>query len=359
MQGKQKGKSVLVAMSGGVDSSVAAHMMLSRGFVTEGAMFRMYRGEDDPGLESDINDAEKVCSELGIPLSILDFREDFKREIVEKFIRVYEEGGTPNPCVDCNRTVKFGKLLDFARSRGLEYIATGHYARVEFSPETGRYQLKKALSAEKDQSYVLCNLTQEQLSRIIFPLGESDKAEVRSAAGKLGFDVAEKKDSQDICFIPDGDYAAFMERYTGKKYPCGKFLDVQGNEIGEHRGAVRYTIGQRKGLGLAMGEPVYVCRKCMENNTVTVGKEEFLFKKTLIAKDFNWVSIECPEREIRAKAKARYRQSEAWATVFAMEDGRVRITFDEPQRAMTEGQTAVIYDGDILLGGGVIESIED
>ena len=270
MREENKEKSVLVAMSGGVDSSVAAHIMLSRGYKTEGAIFRMYRGVDDLGQEEDISDAEKVCSELGIALSVLDFREDFKREIVDKFIRTYEEGGTPNPCVDCNRTVKFGKLLDFARSRGLEYIATGHYARVEYSTEAGRYQLKKALSSEKDQSYVLCNLTQEQLSRIVFPLGESDKAKVRSVAGKLGFDVADKKDSQDICFIPDGDYAAFMERYTGKKYPCGKFLDVQGNEIGAHRGAVRYTIGQRKGLGLSMGEPVYVCHKCMEDNTVTV-----------------------------------------------------------------------------------------
>ena len=359
MQGEKREKSVLVAMSGGVDSSVAAHIMLSRGFKCEGAIFKMYRGEGDVGQETDISDAEKVCSELDIPLFVVDFREDFKREIVEKFIRVYEEGGTPNPCVDCNRTVKFGKLLDFARSRGLEYIATGHYARVEYSSDVERYQLKKALSAEKDQSYVLCNLTQDQLQRIIFPLGETDKSTVRSVAGKLGFDVAEKKDSQDICFIPDGDYAAFMERYTGKKYPCGKFLDTEGNEIGDHRGAVRYTIGQRKGLGLAMGEPVYVCRKCMEDNTVTVGKEELLFKNTLIAKDFNWVSIPCPTGEIRAKAKARYRQSEAWATVRPLEDGRVKITFDEPQRAMTTGQTAVIYDGDILLGGGVIESVED
>ena len=359
MQNESKEKSVLVAMSGGVDSSVAAHIMLSRGYKCEGAIFRMYRGEDDCGQDTDISDAEKVCIELGIPLSVVDFTVDFKREIVEKFIRTYEEGGTPNPCVDCNRTVKFGKLLDFARSRGLEYIATGHFARVEYSPEVGRFQLKKALSAKKDQSYVLCNLTQEQLSRVIFPLGETQKDSVRSVALELGLDVAEKKDSQDICFIPDGDYAAFMERYTGKKYPVGKFLDIWGNEIGEHRGAVRYTIGQRKGLGLAMGEPVYVCRKCMEDNTVTVGKEKLLFKKTLVAKDFNWVSIECPEREIRAKAKARYRQSEAWATVIPMEDGRVRITFDEPQRAMTTGQTAVIYDGDILLGGGVIESVED
>ena len=359
MQNEIKEKSVLVAMSGGVDSSVAAHIMLSRGYKCEGAIFKMYRGEDDCGQETDISDAEKVCSVLEIPLSVVDFREDFKREIVEKFIRVYEDGGTPNPCVDCNRTVKFGKLLDFARSRGLEYIATGHFARIEYSPEQKRYQLKKALSAEKDQSYVLCNLTQEQLSRIIFPLGETDKGTVRSVAADLGFDVAEKKDSQDICFIPDGDYAAFMERYTGKKYPCGKFIDTDGNEVGDHRGAVRYTIGQRKGLGLAMGEPVYVCRKCMEDNTVTVGKEELLFNRTLIAKDFNWVSIACPEREIRVQAKARYRQREAWATVCPLEDGRVKITFDEPQRAMTVGQTAVIYEGDILLGGGVIESVED
>ena len=359
MQDDIKEKSVLVAMSGGVDSSVAAHMMLSRGYKTEGAMFRMYRGEDDLGQETDISDAEKVCSNLGISLSLLDFREDFKREIVEKFIRTYEEGGTPNPCVDCNRTVKFGKLLDFAKSRGLENIATGHYARIEYSEQLGRYQLKKALSTEKDQSYVLCNLTQDQLSKIIFPLGESDKLTVRAVAEQLGFDVARKKDSQDICFIPDGDYAAFMERYTGRKYPCGKFLDVQGNEIGEHRGAVRYTIGQRKGLGLSMGEPVYVCRKCMRDNTVTVGREELLFHRTLIAKDFNWVSIECPDGEIRAMTKARYGQREAWATVIPLVDGRVKITFDEPQRAMTEGQSAVIYDGDTLLGGGVIESVED
>ncbi len=355
-----KEKSVLIAMSGGVDSSVAAHMMLSAGYLTEGAMFKMYRGEgDDMSQELDISDAQSVSRRLGIELSVLDFREDFKREIVEKFIRTYEEGGTPNPCVDCNRTVKFGKLLDFAESRGLKYIATGHYARIEYSEALGRYQLKKALSSEKDQSYVLCNLTQEQLSRIIFPLGETDKATVRSVASELGFDVAEKRDSQDICFIPDGDYAAFMERYTGKKYPCGKFLDTDGNEVGTHRGAVRYTIGQRKGLGLSMGEPVYVCRKCMEENTVTVGREELLFKRSLTAGDFNWVSVERPLKPIRAKAKARYRQTEAWATVTPVGDGKVKITFDEPQRAMTVGQTAVIYDGDILLGGGTIESVED
>ncbi len=359
MKNENKEKSVLIAMSGGVDSSVAAHVMLSRSYKVEGAIFEMYRGDTDDTQKTDIKDAQSVSALLGIPLSVLDFREDFKREIVEKFIRTYEEGGTPNPCVDCNRTVKFGKLLDFARERGLHYIATGHYARVVYSNELGRYQLKKALSPEKDQSYVLCNLTQEQLSRIIFPLGETDKGNVRRVAAKLGFDTAEKKDSQDICFIPDGDYAAFMERYTGKKYPCGKFLDTDGNVVGEHRGAVRYTIGQRKGLGLSMGEPVYVCCKCMEDNTVTVGREELLFRKTLIAKDFNWVSIACPVEPIRGKAKARYRQTEAWATATPLDGGRVKITFDMPQRAMTVGQTAVLYDGDILLGGGTIESVED
>ena len=354
-------KTALVAMSGGVDSSVAAYLLCDCGYDVTGATMRLYRSSQ-LGLGrakvccslDDIDDARAVADELNIPFEVLDYTKDFRSEIIDRFVRVYEEGGTPNPCIDCNRVMKFGKLFEYADENGIEFIATGHYARVEYDEAKGRWLLRKALDASKDQSYVLYCLTQPQLARVRFPLGEMTKAETRALAESLGFVNARKHDSQDICFVPDGDYAGFMERYTGKAYPAGDFLDAEGNPVGRHKGAVRYTIGQRKGLGIAMGEPVYVFAKDMERNTVSLGPEENLFKRTLYAADVNWIAIAELTEPVRVKAKTRYRQKEQPATIYPEADGTVRAEFDEPQRAITPGQAVVFYDGDLVVGGGTI-----
>lgn len=357
-------KSALIAMSGGVDSSVAAWLMLQQGYRCEGTTMRLYRNADI-GLnqfhtccsQKDIDDASEVAFQLDIPYEVLDFTMDFKDQIIGKFICTYEAGGTPNPCIDCNRYMKFDKLLQFAREKGLEYVVTGHYARIEYDPVAGRYLLKKALDGSKDQSYVLYMLTQEQLAHTQFPLGDKSKAEARAIAEQLGFCNARKHDSQDICFVPDGDYVRFMEQYTGKHYPEGAFLNLEGQAIGRHRGAVRYTLGQRKGLGLSMGEPAYVCGKDMDANTVTVGPENALYSSTLFAEDMNWISIPELKQPMRVKAKTRYRQTEQWATVYPEQGDRIRLEFDVPQRAITVGQAVVMYDGDLVVGGGTISHV--
>ena len=352
--------SALIAMSGGVDSSVAAWLMLQQGFRCMGATMRLYRNED-LGLsqyhtccsQRDIDDASEVAFQLDFPYEVLDFTREFREQIIGKFVRIYEAGGTPNPCIDCNRYMKFSRLLQAAEERGYHYVVTGHYARVEYDGASGRYLLKKALDGSKDQSYVLYMLTQDQLARIRFPLGGRTKAEVRELAARLDLCNARKHDSQNICFVPDGDYGAFLERCTGRQYPAGDFLGLDGTVVGRHRGAVRYTLGQRKGLGLAMGEPVYVCGKDMQANTVTVGPEQALYTTALLAEDMNWISIPALEGPIRVKAKTRYRQTEQWATAYPEGDG-IRLEFEQPQRAVTAGQAVVLYDGDTVVGGGTI-----
>ncbi|MDD5938420.1 MAG: tRNA 2-thiouridine(34) synthase MnmA [Clostridiales bacterium] len=354
----------LIAMSGGVDSSVAAWLTLRAGFRCVGTTMRLYRNED-LGLsqfhtccsQRDIDDASEVAFQLDIPYEVLDFTDEFRHCVIDKFIRVYEAGGTPNPCIDCNRYMKFDRLLRAAQARGLDYVVTGHYARIEYDSSSGRYLLKKARDGSKDQSYVLAMLTQEQLARIRFPLGDMTKAEVRETAERLGFCNARKHDSQDICFVPDGDYVTFMEQYTGRRYPAGDFLDQTGAVVGRHRGAVGYTLGQRKGLGLSMGRPVYVCGKNMAANTVTVGPEEALYSGTLLAEELNWISIPRLEGPLRVRAKTRYRQAEEWATAYPEGPDRVRLEFDRPQRAVTAGQAVVLYDGDTVVGGGTITHI--
>ena len=346
----------LIGMSGGVDSSVAAYLMMQDGYHCVGATMRLYTGQDTGCCdESSVDDARSVAHRLGIPFCVLDFSDDFRCRVMDHFTRSYESGLTPNPCVECNRHLKFDKFLESALALGCDCIVTGHYARI--CQENGRYLLKKAVDKAKDQTYFLYSLTQQQLQHARFPLGELTKADARVIAEEQGFLNAKKRDSQDICFIPDGDYLAFLQRYTGKTYAPGHYLDQNGKIVGIHKGAVAYTLGQRKSLNLAMGEPVYVCAKDMEENTVTVGPNEALFRQQLLANDWNWIAIDDLTQPIRALAKARSRMAEQPATVYPEKDGFARVVFDEPQRALTPGQAVVLYDGDTVIGGGTITEI--
>ena len=339
----------LIAMSGGVDSSVAAYLMQNTGCVCAGATLRMW----DTGGDS-IADAQAVADRLGMEFHVFDAREDFRSSVIDSFICAYENGLTPNPCLECNRYMKFGLLVEKAVFMGFDWVVTGHYARIRQDEATGRYLLQKALDAAKDQTYFLACLNQHQLSHARFPLGELTKEQVRAIAQAQGFINARKRDSQDICFVPDGDYVRFMKEYTGKTYPPGNYLDLEGNVVGRHNGAVAYTLGQRKGLGLAMGAPVYVCAKDMEKNTVTVGPNEALFATTLRANNWNFMPFPALTEPMRVMAKARYRHTEQPATVYPEDGGFARVVFDTPQRAMTPGQAVVLYDGDIVVGSGTI-----
>lgn len=349
----------IIAMSGGVDSSVAAYLMKEQGYDCVGVTMKLFHNED-VGVSrtktccslDDVEDARTVAFRLGIPFYVFNFSRDFKTQVMDRFAAAYESGLTPNPCIDCNRYLKFDRLLQRAKELGCGTVVTGHYARIE--RQGGRYVLKKALDESKDQSYVLYSLTQEQLAHVQFPLGVLTKVEVREMAEKLGLVTAHKPDSQDICFVPDRDYGAFLERYTGKRYPRGDFLDLEGKVIGQHRGAVRYTVGQRRGLGLALGERVYICGKDMKKNTVTVGPESALYGRELWVANVNWISIGHPTAPLRVKAKIRYCQAGQPATVYPEDAGQVRVVFDSLQRAIASGQAVVFYDGDIVLGGGVI-----
>ena len=353
-------KTAMIAMSGGVDSSVAAYLMKSAGFTCSGAMMRMFDNSvlpDNYTAPDNIEDARSVADKLSMPFHVIEGQEEFAQKVIRNFIQCYECGTTPNPCIQCNRHLKFDFFLRQAQLLGYENIVTGHYARIAYDKGRGRWLLKKAADASKDQSYVLYCLNQEQLAHTILPLGGMSKDQVRAIAEEKGFINAKKRDSQDICFVPDGDYVAFMERYTGKEYESGDFLDLSGKVVGKHRGAVCYTLGQRKGLGLAMGAPVYVCGKNMVHNTVTVGPNEALFAKTLVATDWNWIPFPTLEEPMRVTARARYNQKEQPATVYPDENGMTRVVFDQPQRAMTPGQAVVLYDGDLVVGGGTITEI--
>ena len=340
----------MIAMSGGVDSSVAAWLTQQAGFSCVGATMRLLETES-----GDTSDARAVAQRLGMDFHELNMTQQFRQAVMEDFVRCYEAGLTPNPCVVCNRKLKFGALLEAALELGCHYIVTGHYARI--AEENGRFLLKKAADATKDQSYFLYALTQEQMRHIRFPLGELTKEEARKIAEEQGFLNARKKDSQDICFIPDGDYFAFLKRFTGKDYAAGDFLDSCGKVVGKHCGAVAYTRGQRKGLGLAMGHPVYVLGKDMAKNTVTVGENEELLSTSLLSDNWNFFPFDTLTAPLRCQAKARSRMIEQPATVYPEENGICRVVFDEPQRALTTGQAVVLYDGDTVLGGGTITSI--
>lgn len=335
-------------MSGGVDSSVAALLCQQKGYECVGATMLLC-GNEDTGA----SDARAVCERLGMEFHLLDLRDRFRERIIDGFVKSYERGETPNPCVECNKYIKFGELLSFADRLKCDYIATGHYARA--INKDGRYFVGRGLDQKKDQSYVLWTLSQKQLSRVLFPLGGMTKGEVRAAAKQAGFVNSSKKESQDICFVPDGDYARVIEEYTEKTYPRGNFVLKSGEVMGEHKGIIRYTVGQRRGLGLSLPEPLYVAEKRTETNEVVLCPNDELFSDSLTARDFNPIADLREGDTVRCSAKIRYNQNAQPASVTVCGGGKVSVTFDTLQRAVAKGQSLVLYDGDTVIGGGIIE----
>ena len=351
-------------MSGGVDSSVAALLTKESGDECIGATMKLYNNEDI-GVHrektccslDDVEDARSVAYQMDMPYYVFNCTADFHTEVMDRFVDAYENGCTPNPCIDCNRYLKFDKMFHRMQEIGYDYIVTGHYARVEYDEKRDRYLLKKAVDDTKDQSYVLYMLTQEQLAHVKLPLGGLRKDQVRVIAEKHGFINARKHDSQDICFVPDGDYAKFIEKYTGKKTPEGDFVDKEGNYIGRHKGIIHYTIGQRRGLGIPAASRLYVCEISPKTNTVVLGDNADLFSSELEADSVNLISVDSLAEPKRVTAKIRYRHKEQPATAWQTPDGILHVKFDEPQRAITKGQAVVMYDGDEVVGGGVINKI--
>ncbi|MBQ6196395.1 MAG: tRNA 2-thiouridine(34) synthase MnmA [Lachnospiraceae bacterium] len=350
---------ILAAMSGGVDSSVAALLLKNEGHELIGVTMKLYNNET-AGLRDtktccsldDTDDARRVAKQLGFPYYVFNFENEFSTQVIDRFVCAYEQGRTPNPCIDCNRYMKFGKLYERASVLGCDAVATGHYAQIV--QEEGRFLLKKGLDAAKDQSYVLACLSQEQLAHTYLPLGSFHKEDVRRLAAENGFYNANKADSQDICFVPDGDYAGFISRYTGKDCPPGDFVLEDGTVIGRHKGITHYTIGQRRGLGIAWSHSLFVKKIDPETNRVILSDNSGLLSRELFADGMNWIRFDIPPGEFRCAARIRYRHSEQPASVTLQEDGSVRVLFDKPQRAITPGQTLVLYDGDIVLGSGTI-----
>ena len=352
---------VCVAMSGGVDSSVAAVLLQEQGYELSGVNLRMFHNEDlGESREktccslADAEDAALVARRLGFPFYVFDFAQVFRDTVIRDFVEEYQAGHTPNPCAVCNREVKFGSLLRRVQALGQDFLATGHYAQVERDPDSGRYLLKRAADRSKDQTYFLYMLTQDQLAHSLFPLGGLHKAEVRQIAETRGLVNARKHDSQDICFVPDGKYADFIERTTGHPSPTGPFLDREGRVLGQHKGLIRYTRGQHKGLGLSTEEPLYVLEKDAAANTIRLGPDSALWTTELTAEQVNLISMPELTVPLRVTAKTRYSQREAAATVTSLPDGCIHVVFDEPQRAITAGQAVVLYDGEYVVGGGTI-----
>ena len=353
-------------MSGGVDSSVAAYLMKTQGYECAGCTMKLFEAEDADLLMSgessssklccsldSVEDARSVAIKLGIHYYVFNYKDEFQSQVMERFAADYLRGLTPNPCIECNRYLKFAKLMDRAKELGYDYVVTGHYARVTFDGK--KYHLLRGLDASKDQSYVLYTLTQDQLAMLKLPLGELGKNNVRVIAKEQGFINADRPDSQDICFVPDGDYAAAVEKISGDCSEPGDFVDSKGNVLGRHKGLIHYTQGQRKGLGIAFGEPIFVVSKNTENNTVVLGKTDDLMKRRVLIRDVNWISGEAPQAPLAVKAKLRYRQQAADAVLTPDGTDRAELLFEEPQRAPAPGQAAVFYDGDEVLGGGTIE----
>ncbi len=352
-------KKVLVAMSGGVDSTVACALLIEQGYECAGVTMRMYAKDPDK-MESSVRDAREQAQKLGIPHYVIDAREAFLDQVVGRFASDYERGYTPNPCVICNRQIKFKLLFDFAVENGYDFIATGHYGSIEKDAHTGRYLIRQADFVKKDQSYVLYNLTQEQLSRLILPLYAMDKAKVREKAKSLGFAVSDKPDSQDICFTNGVDYADFLSHYTGKEDVPGDFVDESGKKLGTHKGVTHYTIGMRKGLGIALGKPAFVKDIDPIANTVTLTTHENdLFSLDLYAKELNFIKWASIKEPVKTTAKIRYSSPLLPCTVYPWGEDGVHVVFDKPVRAVTPGQSVVFYEGSVVLGGGVIQRRTD
>ncbi|MDR2952024.1 MAG: tRNA 2-thiouridine(34) synthase MnmA [Treponema sp.] len=344
----------VIAMSGGVDSTVAAALMAERGFECVGVTFKLFKGESRCCSLRDVNDARCAAFNLGMAHYVINFAGDFEARVIKHFVETYERGGTPNPCIECNRGVKFNLPLLRSRLLDFDFIVTGHYARAGFDGASGRWLLLKASDGKKDQSYVLYCLTQEQLERASFPLGELSKSEVRRIAQEKNLANASKGESQDICFVPSGDYGEFIEKYTGKDCPEGDIVGIDGKILGRHKGLIRYTIGQRRGLGVAANTPLYVTAKSLSNNTVTLGPDSALYKKTLTANDINLIACADLKKPMRVTVKTRYSQEAQPALAEQTGDDSFVVEFDSPQRAITPGQAAVLYDGDAVVGGGTI-----
>ena len=354
-------KKVVVGLSGGVDSSVAAYLLKKQGYEVIGVTMQIWQ-EEDPEFQDEnggccglraVDDARRVAAKLEIPYYVMNFRREFKENVIDYFIREYQEGRTPNPCIACNRYVKWEALLKRSLNIGADYIATGHYARIE-RLENGRYAVRNSVTARKDQTYALYNLTQKQLSRTLMPVGEYTKEEIRRIAEEAGIPVAHKKDSQEICFVPDNDYAGFIEKSTGTKISRGNYIKKDGTVIGEHKGIIHYTIGQRKGLNLSMGHPVFVTEIRPGTNEVVIGENEELFVKSLVCGRMNYMAMEEIDEGEVLTGKIRYNHPGAPCTLKKLEDGRVQVNFLEPQRAVTPGQAVVLYRGEYVAGGGII-----